>query len=116
MQIFDVCRTDRPRFRAEYKQQDHAPSAVVAAVKRSGGICVKTYFERGFAGDSNLPVMGPDVLADIRKAVSQAGQVLMMHANSFEAQKFAAEGDVDVIAHGMWNWGELSGTRLSSRQ
>jgi Amidohydrolase family len=33
--------------------------------------------------------------------------VLMMHANSFEAQKFAVDGDADVIAHGMWNWGDL---------
>jgi Amidohydrolase family len=33
--------------------------------------------------------------------------VLMMHANSFEAQRFAVDGDVDVIAHGMWNWGDL---------
>ena len=31
----------------------------------------------------------------------------MMHANSLEAQKFAVDGDVDVIAHGMWNWGDL---------
>jgi hypothetical protein len=31
----------------------------------------------------------------------------MMHANSFEAQRFAVNGDVDVIAHGMWNWGDL---------
>jgi hypothetical protein len=31
----------------------------------------------------------------------------MMHANSFEAQKFAVDGNVDVIAHGMWNWGDL---------
>jgi hypothetical protein len=29
-----------------------------------------------------------------------------MHANSFEAQKFAVDGHVDVIAHGMWNWGD----------
>jgi hypothetical protein len=33
--------------------------------------------------------------------------VLMMHANSFEAQRFAVDGHVDVIAHGMWNWGDL---------
>jgi hypothetical protein len=30
-----------------------------------------------------------------------------MHANSFEAQQFAVDADVDVIAHGMWNWGAL---------
>jgi hypothetical protein len=32
---------------AQYKPQDHTPAAAVAAVKDSGGICVKTYFERG---------------------------------------------------------------------
>jgi imidazolonepropionase-like amidohydrolase len=92
---------------SEYKSQDHTPAAAVATVKSSGGICVKTYFERGFGGDRNLPVMGPEVLAEVRKAATQAGLVLMMHANSFEAQKFAVDGDVDVIAHGMWNWGDL---------
>ena len=92
---------------AQYKPQDHTPAAAVAAVKDSGGICVKTYFERGFGRDRNLPVTGPGVLADTRKAATQAGMVLMMHANSFEAQKFAVEGHVDVVAHGMWNWGDL---------
>jgi imidazolonepropionase-like amidohydrolase len=92
---------------AQYKPADHTPAAAVTAVKASGGICVKTYFERGFGRDRNLPVMGPDVLADVRKAATQNGLVLMMHANSFEAQTFAADGHVDVIAHGMWNWGEL---------
>jgi hypothetical protein len=53
--------------------------------------------------------MGPDILGEIRKAATQARLVLMMHANSFDAQKFAVDGDVDVIAHGMWNWGDLAG-------
>jgi imidazolonepropionase-like amidohydrolase len=92
---------------SEYKPQDHTPAADVAAVKRSGGICVKTYFERGFGADRNLPVMGPEVAAEVRRAATQAGLVLMMHANTFEAQKFATEADVDVIAHGLWNWGDL---------
>jgi imidazolonepropionase-like amidohydrolase len=92
---------------AEYKPQDHTPAAAVAAVKRSGSRCVKTYFERGFGANRNLPVMDATVLADIRRVATQAGLALTMHANSFEAQKFAAEGDVDVLVHGMWNWGGL---------
>jgi imidazolonepropionase-like amidohydrolase/pimeloyl-ACP methyl ester carboxylesterase len=92
---------------SEYKPEDHTPAVAAASVRSSGGICVKTYFERGFARDRHLPVMGPDVLADIRKAATQADLVLMIHANSFEAQKLAVEGDVDVIAHGMWHWGDL---------
>jgi imidazolonepropionase-like amidohydrolase len=92
---------------SEYKPQDHTPAAAVAAVKSAGGICVKTYFERGFGGARNLPVMSTDVVAEIRKAATRSGLVLMMHANSFEAQKFAVDGDAEVIAHGMWNWGSF---------
>jgi imidazolonepropionase-like amidohydrolase len=91
----------------EYRPEDHTPAADVARVKNAGGVCVKTFFERGFGADRNLPVMSPDVLANIRRAATQAGLVLMMHANSFEAQRFAVDGGVDVIAHGMWNWGDL---------
>jgi imidazolonepropionase-like amidohydrolase len=103
--IYDAKQADR--IPPDYKPEDHTPAADVARVKSSGAVCVKTYFERGFADDKNLPVMGPDVLAEIRKAATLDGLVLMIHANGFEAQKFAVEGNVDVIAHGMWHWGEL---------
>ena len=39
----------------------------------------------------------------------------LLHANSFEAQKFAVDGDVDVIAHGMWNWGSPQSVRTPGR-
>jgi len=92
----------------EYKPQDHTPQADVARVKNSGGICVKTFFEHGFGRNANLPVISPTVLADVRKNATQTGVVLILHANSFEGQKFGVEGDVDVLAHGMWNWGYLN--------
>jgi imidazolonepropionase-like amidohydrolase len=103
--IYDPKHADR--IPPEYKPEDHTPAADIARVKSSGAICVKTYFERGFADDKNLPVMGPDVLAEIRSEATKDGLVLMIHANGFEAQKFAADGNVDVIAHGMWHWGDL---------
>lgn len=92
---------------AEYKPQDHTPAAVVAADKRAGAICVKTYFEHGFGKQRNLPVITPAMAAAVRNAATQISLVMMMHANSFEAQQFAVDADVDVIAHGMWNWGAL---------
>ena len=104
--IYDPKQADR--IPAEFKPEDHTPEAAVARVKAAGAICVKTYFERGFADDKNLPVMGPEVLAQIRKASKDSGLVLMIHANSLEAQKFAADGNVDVIVHGMWHWGDLN--------
>ena len=92
---------------AEYKPQDHTPAAVVAADKRAGAICVKTYFEHGFGKQRNLPVITPAMAAAVHNVARQNGLVMMMHANSFEAQQFAVDADVDVIAHGMWNWGAL---------
>jgi imidazolonepropionase-like amidohydrolase len=92
----------------EYKSEDHTVAAAVARVKNSGGICVKTFFERGFGPNPNLPVISPDLLAVIRRAATEAHLVLTIHANSFEAQKLGVEGNVDVLAHGMWNWGNLN--------
>jgi hypothetical protein len=92
---------------AENRAEDHTPAAAVARVKRSGGICVKTYYEHGFGRDRHLPVMSARTFADVRRATTDAGLVLMVHANSFEAQQFAEDGGADVIAHGMWNWGDL---------
>jgi imidazolonepropionase-like amidohydrolase len=92
---------------SEYNPEGHTPAADVARVKGEGGICVKTFFERGFGRDKNLPVFGAEVLAEIRENATKQGLVLMMHANSFEAQQVAVDGDVDVIAHGMWHWGDL---------
>ena len=91
----------------EYKPEDHTPEADVARVKSAGGICVKTFYERGFGKDKNLPVMSAEDFAEIRKASTADGLVLMLHANSYEAEKFGVDGDVDVLAHGMWHWGDM---------
>ncbi|HEX8612269.1 MAG TPA: amidohydrolase family protein [Telluria sp.] len=87
----------------------HTVAAGVARVAKAGGICVKTHFERGFGAERNLPVMSPAKFAEVRAAASQAGKVLVTHANSFEAQSFAVAGKADVLAHGMWHWGALNG-------
>jgi imidazolonepropionase-like amidohydrolase len=93
---------------AEYKPEEHTPAADVARVKAAGGICVKTFFERGFdPAHHDLPVITPEMMVQTRQAATANGLVLMIHANSFEAQKFAVEGNADVIAHGLWNWGEF---------
>jgi imidazolonepropionase-like amidohydrolase len=90
---------------SDYKPEDHTPAAAVARIKSSGGICVKTFFEHGFRKNANLPVISRNVVAEIRKDAIQAGLPLILHANSFEAQRFGVDGGVDILAHGMWNWG-----------
>jgi imidazolonepropionase-like amidohydrolase len=89
---------------AEYKPEDHTPAADVARVKNSGAICVKTFFERGFADNFKLPVVSPEMLAEIRREATRSGLLLLLHANSFEGQKVGLNGNVDIIVHGMWHW------------
>jgi imidazolonepropionase-like amidohydrolase len=93
-----------------FKPGDHTPKATVARVAADGGICVKTFEERGFGSARNLPT---PTLAMIRDVVGESharGLPVLMHANSLAAWRFAVEANVDVIAHGMWNWDELEQT------
>ncbi|UOD31364.1 amidohydrolase family protein [Massilia violaceinigra] len=94
---------------AQFAPSAHTVAAGVARVAKAGGICVKTHFERGFGAERNLPVMSRAKFAEVRAVVTQAGKVLVTHANSFEAQSFAVAGGADVLAHGMWHWGALNG-------
>ena len=82
----------------------HTPQAVVSRMKSDGAICVKTFFERGFGEDRNLPVPKLDTIRALVKAAHNAGMPVLMHANSDEAHKFGVDAGVDVLAHGMWNW------------
>ena len=83
---------------------EHAPPAAVARVKANGGICVKTYFERGYGRDHDLPVLSAELFGDIVKAAHGAGLPVLLHASSLDSQRFGVEGGTDVFVHGMWNW------------
>ncbi len=104
--IYDPAQADKVP--AEYNPQDYTPAKGIARIKADGGICVKTHFERGFGAQRNLPVMSPAVYADVREQAGKEKLVLVTHGNSFEAQTFAVNGGVDVLAHGMWHWGAFN--------
>lgn len=84
----------------------HTPDAVVHRIAASGAHCVKIFIESGFGGASDWPVLSERTLALVRKAASDRGLLLIAHANSLQAQRLAVTTRVDVIAHGVWNWGE----------
>jgi imidazolonepropionase-like amidohydrolase len=82
----------------------HTPQAVVSRMKADGAICVKTFFERGFSGDRNLPVPKLETIRELVKAAHAAGLPVLMHGNSDEAHRFGVDAGVDIMAHGLWNW------------
>jgi len=90
--------------------QAHTPAAVVTRMKADGAICVKTFFERGFGGVHDLPVPQAETIRAVVRAAHAAGLPVFMHANSDEAQTFALDTGIDVIAHGLWNTREKPAT------
>jgi hypothetical protein len=83
----------------------HTPRAAVERIVKGGGICVKTFFERGFGRDRDLPVPSPDLMKEIVAAAAAARVPVLLHANSIEAQIFGLDNGISIFAHGMWNWG-----------
>jgi imidazolonepropionase-like amidohydrolase len=101
--LFD--RAHPEAFPDSLDRAEHSPRAAVARVRSQGGICIKTYFERGFGRDRNLPVPSLPLIQDVVLAASATGLPVLLHANSFEAQTFGIDAGVSIFAHGMWNWG-----------
>ncbi len=76
-----------------------------------GGICVKTFEERGFGPVKNLPTPTLEMIRDVVRESHARGLPVLIHANSLAAWRFAVQAQVDVIAHGMWNWDQFEQTR-----
>lgn len=87
---------------------EHSPLAVVARIKASGAHCLKLYIENGFGDADNLPVYSDAVLQQLVGAARQAGLPVFAHANALDMQQIALRHQVDVLAHGLWNWAGLS--------
>ena len=92
-------------FPAHEDANAHSPQAAVARIRKAGGICVKTFFERGYGHDRNLPVPSAELMRKVVAAAAAAHLPVLLHANSFEAQTFGVDHGVSILAHGMWSWG-----------
>lgn len=94
---------------AELDLSLHTPEAVVKQIADSGAICVKVFLEDGFGSQSHWPNIDAKILERVSKAAKAHGLLLMAHANAIDMQSIAQQIDVDIIAHGMWNWNHLDG-------
>lgn len=84
---------------------DYTPERAVARVADTGAICVKAFVESGF-GIFQWPYLHTETLKQIHEATKAHKLVLMVHANSLESWRSAIDASADVIAHGLWIWGD----------
>ena len=95
---------------ARFRPEDHTPKATVARVAADGGICVKTFEERGFGPAKNLPTPTVEMIRDVVRESHARRLPVLIHANSLSAWRFAVQAQVDLIAHGLWNWDQFENT------
>jgi imidazolonepropionase-like amidohydrolase len=86
----------------------HTPEVIIGKLAASGVRCIKIFIEDGFGGASDWPIMSKETLKRVRAETRKRGLLLLAHANSIDMQRIAVEAQVDVLAHGLWNWNEYS--------
>jgi imidazolonepropionase-like amidohydrolase len=94
----------------------HAPTSVVQRMHNDGAICVKTFFERGFGARRDLPVPTLDDLRELEATARAYDMPLLIHANATEAHEIAVAANVQIVAHGLWNWTDDRATALPDRE
>jgi imidazolonepropionase-like amidohydrolase len=93
----------------KYKKENHTPKAVVERLVKSGAIAVKTYYEPGFDPmQAPLPTPSKALMEELKSEAHKKNLILVVHGNSLEAHDFLGNVKVDIIAHGLWNWGNYS--------
>ena len=89
----------------KYNKQNHSPNAVVKRIAESGAIAVKTYYEPGFdPTQPAFPIPSIQLMKELKEEAHKNNLVLVAHGNSIEAHRFLGNVNVDIIAHGLWNW------------
>ena len=107
--IFEPANADRHPLPAGAGAAAHTPEAVVRRIAASGAHCVKVFVEDGFGGATNWPILSMESLRRVRAATRKHGLPMIAHANALGMQQMALAADVDVIAHGLWNWDAVEG-------
>ncbi|WP_431134673.1 amidohydrolase family protein [Psychroserpens mesophilus] len=93
----------------KYKKENHTPKVVVKRIATSGAIAVKTYYEPGFdPTKAPFPTPSKALMEELKREAHKNNLILVAHGNSIEAHKFLGNAQVDIIAHGLWNWGNYS--------
>jgi imidazolonepropionase-like amidohydrolase len=86
----------------------HTPEAIMGKLAVPGVRCIKIFIEDGFGPASDWPIMSKETLQRVRAETRKRGLLLVAHANAIDMQRIAVEAQVDVLAHGLWNWNEHS--------
>lgn len=85
--------------------EKHTPKSLISEIALVDNICVKTLYEDASSGFKQVwEVPTAKIMEELVAEAHKNGLPVIMHATSFEGQRFAVETGIDIIAHTMWNW------------
>ncbi len=90
------------------KVEQHTPEAVIAKVMKTKASCIKTFHESGFGGLWNWPTPDNQTIARLKQLASANELIHFHHGINLTSQRQAVLAEVNVIAHGLWNWEALN--------
>ncbi|RXF00301.1 amidohydrolase family protein [Pseudoalteromonas sp. PS5] len=82
----------------------HQGSQPLERMRSDGATCAKLYFEDGFGENSNIPLIYQGDARRLTESAKVIGLPSMAHANAVDMQQLAVDANVDIMAHGLWNW------------
>jgi hypothetical protein len=90
--------------------------SIVLKISQSGAVCIKLYLEDGYGNANQWPTFSANTLQRIKASADKVNLPILAHANALDMQQLALAAEVDVIAHGMWNWGQYSREHVISKE
>ncbi len=85
--------------------EKHSAEYLVKKVAEGRNICVKTLYEDPSNGlKKTWENASKEIMREVVDEAHKNGMPVMMHAPSYEAQLFAKDVGIDIMAHSMWNW------------
>jgi len=87
-----------------YNAEDQTPEKAIGRISESGAICAKAFVEDGFGPAKIWPIPTAEMIGRAHEASRESDLTFAVHANSFDAYRFAFDAGVDVFVHGLWNW------------
>ncbi len=85
----------------------HTPAAAVDFVAKSGGRCIKIYYEEALWWPGERPefsLPSHEIIRELVEVAHARGLPVLLHATTPRGHRFGLEVGVDVIVHGMWEW------------
>lgn len=87
---------------------ENSVEMLIGKIAHSGASCIKLYFEDGYGNANQWATLSTNTLKRIKLSAEKSNLLIVAHANALDMQQLALAAGVDVIAHGMWNWGQYN--------